>query len=365
MKNLKKNLIAGAVAIGTVITLSGCGDDLSDRPYVMTCKILDVPYSSADYGDAVKSDHTFDLYAGGLNLPTNEEIARRGGQDKSYFTRGFLTDAEGQLDASHIITAPMIDRYGTTVRRVERSGWYEVPKKPREGRGHETVTPMGWADIEHYTMNAAGELTPVDFQLIALNAKNHGIGAPPTRMADIGAKLPADARYAVYKLTIRDVEDDYVDNDKTLTGYWATPLVDKYRWAPKNWEAAQKQPRAFSDYAYMLGNLEGSRPSNTYPLQNTRAAERRRDVLPEPGSTTSFDNRTVDCFAGTHAEFNGFVVLSGKIGERNLVRIDDPVGMGFVGFEESDLKKLPSSQSDWDLEPVISKTDGLILAPME
>lgn len=177
--------------------------------------------------------------------------------------------------------------------------------------------------------------------------------------------MPADARYAVYKVTIRDVEDYAVDSDKTLTGYWAAPLEDKYRWAPKNWESAQQQPRAFADYAYTIGNLEGSRPSGVYPLGNTRQAERRRDVLPEPAKHISFTNRAVDCFAGTHAEFHGFVKLHGKVNERNLVRIDDPLGMGFVGFNESDLKKLPKNPDDWNRQPVSIERDGPILAPME
>lgn len=364
MRNFKVRIIAAAIVFGTAITLSGCGDDLDERPYVMTCSILDAPYSAADYQDAAKSDHTFDLYAGGLNLPSNEEISQRGGTDKDYFRRGFLTDVEGQLDASHIITAPMIDRHNTLVRRIERSGWYEVPERPRDGTGRKPVTPIGWSDIEHYTIDASGELTPVKFQLTTLSISDQGRGST-TRQADIGAKLPSDARYVIYKITMRDIEHDLVDSDKSLTTYWAVPLEDKYRWAPKNWEAAQQQPRAFSDYAYMVGNLNGSLPSNTYPLEDTREAERRRDVLPVPAKHRSMSNRTVDCFAGTHAQFYSFVDLFAKGGERNLVQINNPMGYSFVGFEESDLQLLPSNPDDWDRAPVSIEKDGYVLAPMQ
>lgn len=346
MKKFAINVLAMSAALGTSILLSGCGEDLSERPFVMTCKIEDRPYNAASYSDAAQSDDTFDLQAGGLNLPNNAELERRGGKRVSYFQRGFLTDQEGELDSAGVVTLPMIDRSSGQVLRMERSGWYEVNIPQREGRGRMSVAPIGWVDIEHFTLNASGELTPVNFQLTSLGITDQGRSSS-TRQADIGAKLPADARYSVYKYTVRNVESNYVDADRSLTTYWVVPLEEKHRWTPMDWDFSQQQPKAFADYAYMVGNLSGSRPSNTYPLEDTREAQQRRNVLPERVSNRNIASRSVPCLAGTHANFRDYVSLLGKIGAHNVVEVVEYSGMWFVGFDESDLQGLPANPKDW------------------
>lgn len=341
MLKFKRKMISTACVIGSALMLVGCGENLNDRPYVMTCSIEDVPYSAVE--EARLDDSTFDRFAGGLNLPSNEEITRRGGREELYFRRSHLTVTEGFLEHSPVISAPMIDRRGG-VQRIEQTGWYEVQEHPREGGGRTTETPMGWVDVQHFTMDASGELTPVDFQLISLWMSE-------TRKADIAAQLPADALYVVYKKTIRDIDHPLVDSNKRITGFWALPLDDRYRWAPEDWEVAQNDPRGFSRYAFWVGNTRGGIGPGAYPHGDDWRAERSRAFLPVPAKHARFTNLTADCFAGTHAHFRQYAAIHRQHGARNLLTLRSPIHGGFVGLEESDLAHLPRDPSKWDLQP--------------
>ncbi|UYG00215.1 hypothetical protein [Halomonas sp. GD1P12] len=348
-----------ALAMGLAIGLSGCGEDLSDRPYVMSCTIKDQPYSARNEGDAARSDHTFDLYSGGLNLPDNDEITRRGGRSGDYFYRGVLTDEEGALQSNRVLTQPIINRSGLMFR-LERSGQLLAPADRQRGeRGPRVaMNPEGWADIEHFTLNTNGELTPVEFQLTSLQTENQG-RTERKRHANIGARLPHDARYVIVKYTFRDIASTWVDSDKTLETWWAYPLYERHRWAPKDWEEAQRRPDAFSHYVQFISRYNQGMGAH-YPAVDRHDRDNLRALYPEPVSVGRFEQRGAPCLAGTHANFRNYVSLFGNIGEHNTVVLNETAGFRFVGYDEADALALPDSLRDYEPDVERNKYNEIV-----
>jgi hypothetical protein len=345
-QQLTKSMIAGTL----MLTIAGCGSQYDDRPFVMSCNgetVAEQPKGT------VMTHYTdkFSYNAGGIPLPTPAEMAARIDEKRlavdGYFGLRFLTSDEGRLPKVNATTIGITDHRqyvaswegGDDLYYLER----DVNQVWRQYEG--LMPPSGKVEVEHYYMGANGDLHPIYFQLTGLYLSSTGAREVirTTRNAQLGAFIPADAKYAVFKKTWNFNGTEGYENSEPFVSWWATPLVEKFRFRPNDYEKAMENPTALGDYTFWInGGASGGLQRSQFQTHS----------MP-PESAKGYDS--VGCFAkaGEPFRYSQFLTLveskdSNEVGVwvRKPLKNDEPTTM-FVGQQEEDLQHLPSNPNDW------------------
>lgn len=352
---MKKNQLAKGLAIAALgIALAGC-DQYKDRPYVMTCygeTVADAP-RDADFRGYTEQ---FPFHAGGIPLPSPEEMERRVGHERYSLSRGYfglwtLTEEEGRLPPGNTTLTPITRERGHLYGWGDTGNIYVERYPPGTSMRVESgvITPMGSVEIEHYYLDGEGELHPINFQLTALYQARTAI--PETKQGRRGAQLsafiPADAKYAVYKATWDFSGTEGYENAEMFTGWWAEGFRDKHRFKPIDHDFAQRDSKALSEYALRVSNGPGYRWSR--PGFATRSAP--------PDERSGYTGMNCYAMSGTPVRFTDFLNLDMETYRNDhhpAVIIGRPPNnetsrrMMFVGQDREDLENLPSNPKDWN-----------------
>lgn len=356
MRKMTQALGITAVAL----FVAGC-ESYDDRPFVMACQNRVVGDYQFGEVDGYYTDN-FPFHAGGIPLPKPDEMLERVGESKmkrgaygttgGYFSLGGLTKEEGKLPQQHTTKVPL------SVSSEHDYAWkdtgliYELDISTGLTQGSRVILPSGSLEVEHYYMGADRELHPIQFRLAGLRRGTTiaSGGARQTRIADIASLIPADAKYAVYKMTwdLGGIEK-FKDAD-TFTMWRAEPLTKEYRYRPNDYEASLKNTAGLGEY------IKWSKASSAWqwPGEGARRYLPPKSDLGGPKGGYS----TVECFAkvGDPVDPKDYMHLKDrwdwaaeeKVGVYLLepTYVDFGAGM-YIGQDKSNLDRLPDDPDDF------------------
>ncbi|SDO47039.1 hypothetical protein [Vreelandella arcis] len=354
-----------ASALTAIVTLAGCSNH-EDRPFVMAC-MPEVVFENYDrHWDVLRKEtSSFDFSAGGIPLPSPEEMDKRSREtfegyhsnksmkpsyEAGYFGQGLLSDNQGQLPKGHQTIAPFSEK-SNLLASYDGSDQI-VQYSPRgEGDASYLIDPTGTVEMEHYYLDGNGELHPINFQLAALNVGRVSTNRRPLtathRQIHVGAMIPADAKYVVYKATWHIDNHENHNQDNTFIGFWAHALTDSTRYQPGDYETAKDSRWGFAEYISWMNVRDGGK----HIMQPTEGGPGK--LAPDVDSNGNVKGGTVPCYglAGQPVPSDHFMEIGITYKDKNAIFTwGRGSNGGFIGTAKEDLEKLPSNPEDWSDE---------------
>lgn len=313
------------ISLGMVLSLSACGEDLTDRPYVMACTGTTYKYT----GEANYYQKRFDL-------PNWKEVLQ-GARASDTADPGFLAYSEGLSgNTSRILLS------GTERSIVESNA--EVHHSTTFRKDVSTQPASGLVEVEHYYLTGDGELHEVkDFFTASGEYGAASEGPYEAYQRTIATTLPSDATYAVYRIkghnwssSNRDANGEPKITRRGQTGYWVAPLQESERWQPVDAEDGLPPNRNLKPYVEdKIGKELFDTMATPTDVSNRRAHE---------------DVDFTQCFArpGSTMKFSAFYEPARRNDEGRYIAKDQVEDMGvyFVGDKE-DVLSLPQDPSDF------------------
>lgn len=222
---LKSVAAAGASAL--LLTLSGCGESLSDQPYIMSCG----GDSLIEFGKTVSSDGVYTTKLAGMDMPDMETL-KGDSRLPRLKAKGFMPEETG-LKGNRSTVPLSID--GTSLIEGTRltlrdGGLYE---------SSDTMPLNGKMSIAHYYLTRDGELKEVEgFHVAKMGEGRPGPDNHHYLRRDVATTLPSDAAYAVYYIEgerwgwSRKPDGSPKVAGRGESGYWVAPLNKNQRYQP-------------------------------------------------------------------------------------------------------------------------------------
>lgn len=329
------------VAIGgafVVQTLFG-GEDLADRPFVMSCTGQNLSRFPASYME----DDLYVDHAAGISLPKRDELIKRFGDrgarntvDRGvYHEYGFLP-SDTQLEGS-VATFPVYHSTGVNPGWEKTGSYMSISEAQGLNSTNilQDIEDLGQGRVEHYYLTTSGELKEPSFHLARMDREDKTLYNYPYHLVErtVAAVLPSDAAYSVYyiEMTSGTGLTGNLDAFTGKSGWWVFPLKDEHRYQPVSMERGLPgEGRSLGPY---LGDELGGKSNGDEPdFYNDRRANEDVEVAP--------------CFveAGTVFNYRGF------FSESDPLSGDDSYynrGLHFIGENKEALATLPKNPKNF------------------
>lgn len=332
----------GAVGAGALLlTLSGCGEDLSDRPYVMSCGGNNL----ISYGKSARAGEGYATRLAGMDMPDLDKLA--GDLRLPAFTeKGYMPEETGLKGNRSTVPlsidgTPLVEDTSLTVMD---GGLYS---------SSQTRPITGMMSVTHYYLTRDGELKEVEgFHVASMGEGGRGPDGYHNFRRDVATTLPSDAAYAVYYIegerwgSTRKPDGSPKVAGRGESGYWVAPLNKNQRYQPYDDTKGVPPNRTLGPYAgdprYGLKIGEQVFTVDDPMTRQHRRANEDVETVPcfvRPGSTMEF----VDFYdtgrpTNDESRFRGRTD-GGRHGHGRL-------GIYFVGSEE-DVLDLPRNPKNF------------------
>lgn len=323
-----------------MVGLSGCGggEDLSERPYVMSCTGKHLMKSTNN----LESDRDFVSPLAGLSMPKMADMKGDSLQVPLFQEIGFTPEQTGLNGNSAELPLSELGEY--LLRDTSEILLSESTLTSPES----TSAPTGTVKVAHFYLTRDGSLKSVQDFHVARQIKGNPVGVHFPFLREVVATLPSDAAYAVYYIegregSVVDLFGDRHPPKKGLDGYWVQPLDDSQRYQPVNYSADASEKARFGPYVNSTSGIK------TGDVENPKYWE--RESVPYRRSNSDVD--TADCFMrpGSVMAFSDFYdVEKGPNADGVYVPGDKGYALNdvfFVGDKET-LLDLPSNPEKFD-----------------
>lgn len=242
------------------LVLSGCGKDLSQEPFVMSC----TGTNAFTMAHAVTGPNV-PTHLSGIELPDEAELRKARPMRRGMFHEvGFLpheTPLKGNISAIPLANYPG-PIYENTGKITSSVGFM---------RERTLYDPVGELRAAHYYITRAGDMHEInDFYIARFQSVEDGY-----LLRTAATLLPPDAAYAVIYLEAETQEQtkngaQTEPGRKGEPGYWVLPLDDRYRYQP------------FSD-DHRYGDIGVDRPLGPYVASRYYADDDTPNMGPHRG----------------------------------------------------------------------------------
>ncbi|WP_163560418.1 hypothetical protein [Halomonas sp. NO4] len=341
----KKRSLQG-LALGVLgLSLSGCGlfeEDLSDRPYVMSC----TGGNLIGLGEDPINDERTPERLAGVDIP--DQAISLDFREALTQEIGFTPDRTAL--AGNRAVMPVSKLRGDILYRdtgevlVSAASW---------GQPEYRWTTVGEVEVEHFYLTRGGELKSVEGFHIARYAYGYTEEtAYKPLYRTVAAVLPPDAAYAVFRISgntdaYEPVMGDPLPAMAGAMSYWVQPLERAHRYQPRDTSRGTPPERS-------LGAYVGNKSALNYGDSGSDLD--RGSSLAKPHRRASDDEEVVDtatCFMrpGGTLQFQYFYDVDAEPDSEGFQppRMGkNPYDVYYVGSEDA-LYDLPSDPDDFDI----------------